>query len=76
MMMHVDDGGADDIVWPLAKAEEDAFIAAKLVEAARAGAASADEIRAIGLRLMRCGPPVGWLGALMVIDSNRDRRRP
>jgi len=32
---------------------------------------SACELRALGLRLMRSGAPFGWLGAILVVDSNR-----
>ena len=28
------------------------------------------ELRALGLRLMRCGAPVGWMGALLVVEAN------
>jgi len=36
---------------------------------------SADVLRSIGLRLMRYGPPVGWLGAMFVMESNRTSAR-
>jgi hypothetical protein len=69
----VDDIGSDDVVWPLAPLHTDVFLAGRLARAYRESAASADELRAIGMRLMLCGPPVGWLGAMLLMSSRGDR---
>lgn len=69
----VDDIGSDDVVWPLAPLHTDVLLADQLARAYRHSAASADELRAIAMRLMLCGPPVGWLGAMLLMSSRGDR---
>jgi len=32
---------------------------------------STDELRALAFQLMQCGPPMRWLGALLLVHSNR-----
>jgi hypothetical protein len=66
--------GADDVVWPLDQPGGDAFAARRLTEAAAAGLISAEEMRTLGLKLMRYGRPMGWLGALLLIDGNKRLR--
>lgn len=65
------DAGPRDVVWPLQTRGDALFAAAKLAELSEARMVSADELRTLGMRLMRCGPPVGWMGALLVLESNR-----
>jgi len=60
-----------DATGPVATKDVDALAAITIAEARLSRAVSADQLRAIGLGLMRCGPPVGWLGALLVVESNR-----
>lgn len=69
----VDDIGSDDVVWPLAPLATDTFLATQLARAYRTGAASTDELRSVAMRLMLSGPPLGWLGAMLLMSSRSDR---
>jgi hypothetical protein len=71
---NLDDAGADDVVWPLDSSSAAAFAAAKLTDLALSRQLSPDDLRAIAMQLMRCGPPVGWLGALLLVEGQRGRR--
>jgi hypothetical protein len=71
----LDEAGAADVVWPLDGRSAARFAAEKLTELALSRQLSADDLRAIGMELMRCGPPVGWLGALLLMDCQRGGRR-
>ena len=68
-----DDAGADDVVWPLDSSSAALFAAEKLTDLALSRQLSADDLRVIALELMRCGPPVGWLGALLLLDGRARR---
>jgi hypothetical protein len=69
--LHTDDLGASDVAWPLEAPTRIALAAIKLVDGDGERAMSRDELRALGLRLMRSGPPVGWLGAMLLMSCNR-----
>jgi hypothetical protein len=71
----IDEPGPEEVAWPLEKRGGAAFAAEKLASASAARLLSADEMRALGMRLMRLGPPMGWMGALMVLESNRRSAR-
>jgi hypothetical protein len=68
------DAGAADVVWPLEHSSAALFAAEKLQDLTLSRQLSADDLRAIGVELMRLGPPVGWLGALLLLDGQRGRR--
>jgi hypothetical protein len=68
-----DDIGSDDVVWPLAPVHSDVFLATRLARAYRDRALSADELRSVAMRLMLGGPPLGWLGAMLLMSSRGER---
>ena len=61
-----------DIRWPLEQSYADHVIPRDhLDRLTPPELLSIDQLRAMGLALMRHGPPVGWMGALLLVEANR-----